>query len=210
MLKVAVMTALLAATIGMLAEDAQGTTEARSLTVLDMPDGPARTLYQSWADQSPMPLPVQIRVVTEQCAPRHLACIDHGAIKLPDLSYLTVGSPDFEMVRTVFLHEVGHLVDLEQRGRGGYRRMFRKMIGRAAMEQGERGWFRIGLIPDVETFADAYAYCSLNPHALLRGEPYMGYGLYRPTDARHAAICHMLTVRLASGHRSPLPLEQPR
>lgn len=176
-------------------------------TTLDMPDGPARSLYQSWTDNSALPTPIgAVPVVLGECGDGLMTCLREDGIHYPDVTHLAnyeewgdYGREQLAENRTLFLHELAHVLDKQLNGAGRYRRMFRRILGPGKVVAIRGGWWAYGFIPDSETFADAYAYCATAPHVLPRDQPYSGYGTYRPTDRQHQVICHMLDIRLAVG-----------
>jgi hypothetical protein len=166
--------------------------------------GDAATLYQGWLDSSALPVPVDpISVTLRNCRPNIQACMENGGITFPDIAYLAdtavYGPAEVERQRALFMHEVGHVLDQRLAGRGGYRREFRRILGRRKVVAMRGYWWSAGFIPDSETFADAYAMCATSPHTMPRDHVYTGYGTYRPSDRQHARICHMLGGRLTAG-----------
>jgi len=171
---------------------------ASARTTLVGPDVPTTALYQSFIDTAQAPSPdISVPLVLRDCDEESLTCMTWvgGGVKIyyPDLGYFWTepnrSDADRLEFRTLFLHEVGHVLDWAHRHDNGaryawHRRKFMRVMGLEG-----RWWSKTDVAPG-EEFADAYAYCAtgLTPDT----SPYEGYRVYHPTPRQYSAVCALI------------------
>jgi len=151
---------------------------------------PLSPTWQRWAQASLVPTVsgrVTVRLSGCPALPRAAGCVYN---RRPRVMYLKRGVTD---IRSVFLHELGHLYDLRvmnNRDRGRFRRIF---------DQPRRRAWWTGKIPLAEQFAEAYSFCA-RYRRIVSIASFSSYR-YRPSRAQHAAVCEL--IRDAARDRAP-------
>ncbi len=151
---------------------------------------PLSPTWQHWARASLMPTVtgrVTVRFSGCPALPKAAGCVYN---RRPRLIYL---SPHVRDIRSVFLHELGHLFDLRvmnNRDRGRFRGIFHQPLA--------RGWWT-GKIPLAEQFAEAYSFCA-RYQRIVSIARYSSYS-YRPSHSQHRAVCAL--IRDAGRDRAP-------
>jgi hypothetical protein len=152
--------------------------------------------YADWIRRARVPgIGGRISVRTTGC-PRHPALVACVVTNRPRTIWLR---PDHARNRRLFLHELGHVFDLNvlaRRDRLDFRRIHRL---------GSRRWYN-GLRPPSEWFAEGYADCAARRTIRARPAP-SGYD-YSPTPRRHRATCELID-RAAARARPDRPTNPP-
>jgi hypothetical protein len=163
-------------------------------TKLVRPDG--RSLpktWQRWVDRSLVPtVKGRVTVHTDGCParPKAAGCVYN--LRPKDI-YLKRG---VSRVRSVLLHELGHLFDLRvmnNSDRGRFRRILR--------QPKKRTWWK-GTIPLAEQFAEAYSFCA-RYRKIMSIARFATYR-YRPTSRQHVSACALIR-RAASDRKKAKP-----
>ncbi len=145
--------------------------------------------WQRWARASLMPTVagrITLKLTGCPALPRAAGCVYR---KRPRTIYMRRG---LRHPRSILLHELGHLYDLNVLNNGDRGRFRRIMRGK------RRAWWK-GRIPLAEQFAEAYSFCARYSR-IVSISRYSTYE-YRPTRKQHSKVCGLI-VR-AAGDRAP-------
>jgi hypothetical protein len=149
--------------------------------------------WQRWVDRSLVPtVKGRVTVHTNGCPARPEAAGCVYNLRPRDV-YLRRG---VSRVRSVLLHELGHLFDLRvmnNSDRGRFRRVLR--------QPKQRRWWK-GTIPLAEQFAEAYSFCA-RYRTIVSIARFATYR-YRPTSRQHVSACALMR-RAAGDRRKAVP-----
>lgn len=168
---------------------------AEASTHLELPTGSTRDLYQSWIDASAVPTAnATVIVHLRNCDEDAMTCMAWARggpqVYFPDMAYLWTepdrSAFDQTMVKSLFLHEFGHVWDYYASRRSKVREKFMRVMG---LEGAWWSW-RHEDAPPGEQFADAYSYCAQRVYPSQSS--YEGYRAYHPTHRQHQRVCALI------------------